>query len=109
MAQRAIDPASEVVILDGIPSDSGVDNAGCMAFGPDGMLYVSTGDGGEFHDHAQALDSLSGKILLFVLTGSIPDDNPFTDVPEARPGNLEPRLSQSVALHLRPAGPAARR
>lgn len=85
LAQQAIDPGSEVVIVDGIPSDSGAHNAGCMAFGPDGMLYIATGDGGEFHDHAQALDSLSGKILRVRADGSIPDDNPYTAVPEARP------------------------
>ncbi len=85
MIQQAIDPASEVVILDGIPSDSGAHNAGCMAFGPDGLLYIATGDGGEFHEHAQALDSLSGKILRIRADGSVPDDNPFTAIPEARP------------------------
>jgi glucose/arabinose dehydrogenase len=80
-----IDPYSEVVMLDGIPSDSGYHNAGCMAFGPDGFLYVTTGDGGETPAHAQDLGSLSGKVLRITANGSVPPDNPYVGVPGARP------------------------
>jgi Glucose / Sorbosone dehydrogenase len=84
LAGDAIDPDSETVILDGIPSDSGSHNAGCMAFGPDGYLYVTTGDGGEVAAHAQDLDSLSGKVLRIAADGSIPADNPYVGIPGAR-------------------------
>ena len=42
---NVIDPASEAVLLDNIPSPGGGHNAGDLGFGKDGYLYVSVGDG----------------------------------------------------------------
>lgn len=65
------------VILDNIPAGS--NHAGCeLAFGPDGKLYVSTGDATE-RNIAQDLSSLGGKILRVNTDGSFPEDNPFPD------------------------------
>ena len=63
------------VVFDGIRSDLSHDG-GRMAFGPDGKLYVTTGD---VHDPAtpQNLASLNGKILRLNDDGSAPADNPF--------------------------------
>lgn len=71
------DPSSEKILLDDIPSDSGIHNAGALHFGKDGKLYVSVGDGGSFRANAQMLTNLSGKILRLNSDGTIPNDNPF--------------------------------
>jgi quinoprotein glucose dehydrogenase len=67
------------VIIDGIPAAQ-YHNGGRIAFGPDDMLYVGTGDATE-PELAQDLDSLAGKILRLTPDGGIPDDNPFPGSP----------------------------
>lgn len=76
-------------VLTGIPSAS-IHNGGRLAFGPDGMLYATTGDatGG---DAAQDLDSLAGKILRLTPTGGIPEDNPFPGSPVYSLGHRNPQ------------------
>lgn len=64
-------------VLEGLPA-ANVHNGGRIAFGPDGMLYVTTGDAGETA-RSQDLDSLAGKILRMQPDGSTPQDNPFDD------------------------------
>ncbi len=66
-------------ILTGIPVES-YHNGGRIAFGPDGLLYVATGDGGE-PSNSQDLDSLGGKILRITPEGEAPEDNPSPDNP----------------------------
>jgi glucose/arabinose dehydrogenase len=67
------------VILDGIPASS-IHNGGRLAFGPDGMLYVTTGDASNTALSPQQ-DSLGGKILRITPDGAIPPDNPDPDSP----------------------------
>ncbi|HLU28430.1 MAG TPA: PQQ-dependent sugar dehydrogenase [Glycomyces sp.] len=62
-------------IITGIPSAIN-HNGGRLAFGPDGKLYVSTGDADDT-DNAQDLESLGGKILRAEPDGTVPEDNPF--------------------------------
>jgi glucose/arabinose dehydrogenase len=62
-------------LIDSIPA--GMYHDGCrLAIGPDGKLYVTTGDGYE-KTHAQDSSSLAGKVLRVELDGSIPADNPI--------------------------------
>lgn len=71
------------ILLSGIPAWE--NHTGCrLVFGPDGLLYVSTGDANRPPD-AQRLDLASGKILRVKPDGGIPADNPFTGDPAALP------------------------
>jgi glucose/arabinose dehydrogenase len=51
-----------------------------ISFGPDGMLYVATGDAGD-PSNSQDRSSLGGKILRLTPDGGVPEDNPFPDSP----------------------------
>ncbi len=69
-------PGSEVVLLDLEAMAGSIHNGGDMAFGPDGKLFVSTGDGANSAT-AQSKSSLLGKILRMNQDGTVPADNPF--------------------------------
>jgi glucose/arabinose dehydrogenase len=71
-------------------------NGGSLVFGPDGHLYIGTGDGGgggDPLDSGRHLDTLLAKILRIDVSGPpaddpvyrIPDDNPFIATEGARP------------------------
>ncbi|HTW96229.1 MAG TPA: PQQ-dependent sugar dehydrogenase [Candidatus Methylomirabilis sp.] len=63
------------IILTGIVAGANHDG-GRIAFGPDGLLYITTGEAGQ-SNLAQNKKSLNGKILRIKDDGSIPADNPF--------------------------------
>jgi glucose/arabinose dehydrogenase len=66
-------------VLTGIPVNS-FHNGGRIAFGPDGNLYVGTGDAGD-RPSSQDTNSLAGKILRLTPEGGVPGDNPFPNNP----------------------------
>jgi putative heme-binding domain-containing protein len=78
-----------------MPSTTQDHNGGCLAFGPDGYLYIGMGDTGPQGDpqgHGQDLGTLLGKILRIDVDHAadsepyaIPADNPFRSTPGALP------------------------
>lgn len=72
------DPTPQPIIT-GIPK-ANIHNGGRVEFGPDGKLYVTTGDAAN-GDFSQDPESLGGKILRLEPDGSVPDDNPNPDSP----------------------------
>lgn len=95
------DIATEQIIIEW---PSGGHNGGCLKFGPDGMLYVATGDSSGIADQlltGQDLSELSGAILRIDVDHpdgerwySIPADNPFVGVEGARGENWAYGLRQ---------------
>lgn len=85
------DPASEQIILSSSQPFSN-HNGGMVAFGPDGHLYIGTGDGGSGGDpqgNGQRLNTLLGKLLRVAVSAtgqvSVPPDNPFISRQGAAP------------------------
>lgn len=94
LRDRGAEGIFDKVIVDAIPAGR-FHNGGRIGFGPDGMLYVSTG---ETFDAglAQDLSSLGGKILRVTPEGLVPSDNPFQDSPVFSFGHRNP---QGIAWH----------
>lgn len=65
---------NETIILDNIPAAQ-IHDGGRIAFGPDSLLYVTTGD--TANEAVQDIGNLSGKILRMNKDGSVSADNPF--------------------------------
>src|SRR5882724_7497965 len=87
------------VIIENIPAAQF--HAGCrLRFGPDGKLYITTGDATQ-RGLAQQLDSLAGKILRLNDDGTVPADNPFVGRQDARPEiwTYGHRNSQGIDWH----------
>src|SRR3989338_3683184 len=66
---------NETVLIDNIPS-APFHDGGRIKFGPDGKLYITTGDATE-PSSSQNINSVAGKILRINKDGSVPVDNPF--------------------------------
>jgi glucose/arabinose dehydrogenase len=103
MSGDTVDPASERVLIDNIPSPNGNHNAGDLHVGKDGYLYVSVGDGGcdyaepercqYENDASRDRHVLLGKVLRITPEGGIPPDNPFIG-PNSRRCNVTGRTAR---------------
>ncbi|NDJ54617.1 MAG: glucose dehydrogenase [Chloroflexi bacterium] len=81
------DPNSEMMMFR-LPQPASNHNGGGLVFGPDGYLYIGTGDGGAAGDrygNGQNTQTLLGAMLRVDVDGgtpyAIPADNPFVDDP----------------------------
>lgn len=90
---NVVDPASEMVLIDNMPSTAGNHNAGDLGFGKDGFLYATIGDGGcdyagggcaGTNDASRDQQELTGKLLRITEDGAIPAGNPFQGAGTAR-------------------------
>lgn len=81
--------SGELVLVDKIPG-AAIHDGGRIKFGPDGKLYITTGDAANA-SLAQDLNSLAGKILRINSDGTIPDDNPFANSPVYSYGHRNPQ------------------
>lgn len=79
LTERAGAGTEPTVLIDGIPA-ARFHAGDAIAFGPDGMLYIATGDA---RDPGSATEpgSLAGKILRYRPDGTIPPDNPTPGSP----------------------------
>lgn len=75
LADDGMSASKDKVIVPMIPGAKYHDG-GRLRFGPDGHLYIGTGDGRE-PDRSQDPDSLAGKILRVTDEGAVPPDNPL--------------------------------
>jgi glucose/arabinose dehydrogenase len=88
---NVVDAGTSHVILTVDHSSRSNHNGGMLAFGPDGMLYIGTGDGGGGGDpdeNSQDLGALLGKLLRIDVDAgdpyAIPPDNPFVGMTGAQ-------------------------
>lgn len=65
--------------------EGGAHYGGRIAFLPDGTFAVGTGEGYNYREDSQKLNSLMGKVIRLNADGSIPSDNPFINRDDARP------------------------
>ncbi len=97
------DPSTGVVLLT-IPKPFSNHNGGKLNFGPDGYLYIGTGDGGSGNDpnnYAQTGTSLLGKMLRLDVN-SFATSSPFYNIPSTNPYNSDANVADEIiALGLR--------
>lgn len=86
--KEGLELKDRTVIIENIPASS-VHDGGRIKFGPDGFLYITTGDA-SVSNLAQDRNSLAGKILRLKDDGTIPADNPFLNSPVYSWGHRNP-------------------
>jgi glucose/arabinose dehydrogenase len=94
MSGNTVEPGSEQILLNNIPSPAGNHNGGDLKFGKDKLLYVSVGDGGcdyagdsgcvGQNDASRDRNTVLGKVLRIRRDGGIPASNPYTGANSGR-------------------------
>jgi glucose/arabinose dehydrogenase/PKD repeat protein len=94
MSGNTVEPGSEQILLNNIPSPAGNHNGGDVRFGKNKLLYVSVGDGGcdyagdsgcqGQNDASRDRNIVLGKVLRITRDGGIPASNPYTGIDSGR-------------------------
>ncbi|MGF1638219.1 MAG: PQQ-dependent sugar dehydrogenase, partial [Cyclobacteriaceae bacterium] len=98
---NGLELTEQEVLFQATPFSEKGQHFGCrIRFDDDGYMFFSVGDRGNW-DNAQDLTNHSGKVHRLHDDGSVPDDNPFVNDPEAMPsiftyGNRNP---QGIDIH----------
>ncbi|MDX1439696.1 MAG: PQQ-dependent sugar dehydrogenase [Rubricoccaceae bacterium] len=79
LSTDGLSATQERILIEDIPAST-YHNGGRLRIGPDGLLYIGTGDS-EAPSQSQNLNSPAGKILRVNLDGSVPQDNPVAGNP----------------------------
>ena len=90
-------PGSELVLMDLETLNAGNHNAGAIHFGPDGMLYIATGENA-VTANAQSFDNRLGKILRINSDGSIPPQSVRCGHHGSEQGDLGDGPAESVHI-----------
>jgi glucose/arabinose dehydrogenase len=82
-------------------TEGGVHFGSRLAFAPDGNLFITLGDRGDYSEEAQQVNNYFGKIIRIRPDGSVPADNPFVKNPQAKPEiwSYGHRSVQGAAIH----------
>lgn len=84
LANGAVDPGSELLLVEGDQPAGPSHHGGAIAFAPDGTIFYALGDNTN-PENSQDLSTLHGKILRINADGTVPGDNPFVGVAGALP------------------------
>lgn len=91
----------QVIFRQSPKTGGGVHFGSRLAFAPDGNLFITLGDRGDYMDEAQQLGTHIGKIIRIRPDGSVPADNPFINDTKAKPEiwSYGHRSVQGAAIH----------